>query len=358
MKVLHVSQPTSEGTANVVMQLVAAGQERGHEVTVACPESGQLPFQAKAQGVQFLRLEMERGPSVRDVRALARIRRLVAAYDVVVCHSSKAGALTRMAAWLRFGPTSPVVFFPHGWSWSVGGMQGVLYRWIERVLARGAEVIVAVSRAEELEGRRNLRDPSNLRCLYNGVDTARFIPSCRERSSGLIVCVGRLARQKGQDRLLRALARCESKDLRLRLVGAGPDEISLRGLAHALGVSERVEFAGTQDPLTHLQEAEIVVVPSRWEGLSLALLESLACGAPVVATEEGASGILSDQGVVVTGTGESLVVDLARALDKLHGDPELRTVLSRRARDLAIRKFDVRRVSHEFSALVESLSAS
>ncbi|WP_420713241.1 glycosyltransferase family 4 protein, partial [Streptomyces sp. Tu 6176] len=101
----------------------------------------------------------------------------------------------------------------------------------------------------------------------------------------LVVCVGRLCRQKGQDVLLRAWGPVAERvpGARLVLVGDGPDHDRLRDLA-----PPSVAFTGAvADPLPWYRAADVVVLPSRWEGMALAPLEAMACARPVVAADVG-----------------------------------------------------------------------
>ena len=134
---MHVCQPTDGGAAVCVRQLADAGQRAGFDVTVACPPDGPLAGWVEGSGARWAPLPMVRSPRPRDVRELARVRRLAAGADVLHLHASKAGALGRVARLgLRSRPR--VVFTPHGWSWLVGGSLAPAYRAFERATALAA----------------------------------------------------------------------------------------------------------------------------------------------------------------------------------------------------------------------------
>jgi glycosyltransferase involved in cell wall biosynthesis len=122
--------------------------------------------------------------------------------------------------------------------------------------------------------------------VTNGVDTRRFRPegdNARSAAGPLVVCVGRLCRQKGQDRLLRAWPAVvrQFPAARLVLVGDGPDRDRLHAWAPA-----SVEFAGAADDVAPwYRAADVVVLPSRWEGMTLVPLEAMACARPVLVTD-------------------------------------------------------------------------
>jgi glycosyltransferase involved in cell wall biosynthesis len=136
----------------------------------------------------------------------------------------------------------------------------------------------------------------------NGVDTERFAPDpAVDREPGLIVSAGRLeAAQKRQSDLIRALARLDPP-WRLELLGTGPHEERFRALAGKLGVGERVRFVGfvgDRDELVdHFRRCSVFALPSRWEGLPVALLEAMSCGAPAVGTAIPAIAEVIEDGV-------------------------------------------------------------
>ncbi|MCB5424785.1 glycosyltransferase [Altererythrobacter sp. CC-YST694] len=170
---------------------------------------------------------------------------------------------------------------------------------------------------------------------YTGLDRARFHPlgraNARQYLAGmpglhihpghrLLAAVGALIPRKGQSLVIEALARIEGTDL--VLVGAGPDEASLRRLSSSLGVADRVHFLGNIDhdllPVV-LSAADAMVLPSSSEGLANAWIEALACGTPLVICDAGgAREVVRDAsaGFVV----ERDVAEIAQAISALLKD--------------------------------------
>lgn len=350
--IVHLAQPTSGGVAEVVLQLVRIGVDDGHRVVVGCPADGELAARAQELGAEWVRLDLRRSPGGSDVAALRPVRRVMRDARVVLAHSSKAGALARLVR-----PRSvPLVFVPHGWSWLVGGRLADAYRAVERALSRRADVTVVVGQDELAEGRRVLGARTDLRLIENSVDLEHFTPPAvrGEGAVPLVVCVGRLARQKGQDLLLHAVAALGERKLELRLVGPGDTEqlTALRELAARLDVDDRVEFAGADEPLRHLQQADLVVIPSRWEGLPLVMLEAMACGAPIVASSAAGVDALADAGVVVPMQDrDDFVRELAARIGELLDDPTERDELGRRARARAEEQYGRARMAAQYRAL-------
>ena len=354
-RVLHVSQPVEGGVARVVTDLVRAQRAAGAEVTVACPGSDGLATAAEALGSGLRHWHAARSPGpglAREVRSLRRIVREVRP-DVVHAHSAKAGLAVRLAVRGRV----PTVFQPHAWSFeAAGGATGLLALNWERWGARWAARLVCVSEAERRTGQR-----SGIRARWsvipNGIDLDGFHPAPAGAARAgipllegvgpaapLVVCVGRLCRQKGQDVLLEAWREVTRRvpDARLVLVGDGPDARTLRGLAPSA-----VLFAGAvPDAAPWYQAADLVVLPSRWEGMALAPLEAMGCGRPVVISDvDGARESLPPgQGPRCLVPPERPVA-LAGAVAGLLLDPPLRESLGRQARRYVTTTHDVRRTA-------------
>jgi glycosyltransferase involved in cell wall biosynthesis len=340
LDVLIVTQAAIYGVAVYVSQLTEAAVAAGHSVTVACPGSGKGPLAGWIQRAEAKHevLNMVRQPAFRDLFDLWSIRRLARGRDVVHLHSSKAAALGRVAV-ASLGRHRPaIVVTPHYWSWLVGGRLAGLYRWIERILARHCDVIVAVSEREAAEGRIVLGTADRVTLIHNGVDRTHFSPhgvrADRRSTPLLIVCVGRLSEQKGQDVAIRALARLGNRTAQLRLVGgdnSGGEREMLEALALSLGVDHRIEWRGeVVDTAPEFRAADLVIAPSRWEGMSLALLEAMACGAPMVVTDVSGSEVVEGAGVIVPPNDPQALAD---AIDALLADAPRRRQLSAAARE-------------------------
>ncbi|MFH8794002.1 glycosyltransferase [Streptomyces sp. NPDC017941] len=381
-RVLHVSQPVDGGVARVVTDLVAAQLAAGMDVHLACPDGGTLARSAGAAAVPVHPWAAARspGPGLRsEVRGLAEIVDAVRP-TLVHAHSAKAGLAARVAVRGRV----PTVFQPHAWSFeAVDGGVALLARTWERHAARWTARTLCVSEAERDTGRRaGITGPCSV--VPNGVDPERFVPAdpgpgaARARLTAphgplpvplvgpddpLVVCVGRLCRQKGQDVLLRAWPGVAARvpGARLVLVGEGPDAAALRGLADAAPVPAAgawpVTFAGAAaDPLPWYQAADVVVLPSRWEGMALAPLEAMACARAVVLTDvDGARESLPP------GHHEHALVPpddpaaLAGALTALLRDPALRERLGRQGRAHVLDHHDARHTAAAVEAVYREL---
>jgi len=342
---LFVAQPIEAGVPHHVRDLIPAALDDGWRVEVACPPVSVLWSAAGAHpGVARHPISAARAPSPADARSLARLLPLVERADVVHGHSAKAGLLVRLAAKLT-GRTDRCVFTPHGWSfWAYPA-----FRPVERVAARWATAIVAVSAHERdagLDAGVGRRDQFVV--IPNGIDLGRFSPGPNPiPDTEHLVMVGRLAAQRRHEVLLDAVARLRQDGRRpnitLELVGDGPRRHELEAQAAALGITDAVTFAGDR-PATEvagrLRRAACVVHSTHYEGASIGVLEALACGRPVVASAVGGM----DELVVAGVTGELCPggdsAAWASAIDRvLTGDR--RHVMGAAARQRAEQRFSV-----------------
>ncbi|MEU5466040.1 glycosyltransferase [Streptomyces althioticus] len=364
-RVVHLTQPVDGGVARVVTDLVRAQLADGMDVAAVCPDSP-LAAGLRSLGAHVRTWEATRSPGpslVREVRQLTDVLDDLRP-DLVHAHSAKAGLAGRLAVRGR----TPTVFQPHAWSFeAVGGSTAALaLRW-ERWAARWASRVICVSEAERDTGvDAGIRGRWTV--VPNGIDPERFRPAedtgpvraqlaarhGMDADAPLVVCVGRLCRQKGQDVLLRAwdAVRRRVPGARLVLVGDGPDGERLRAAA-----PRSVVFAGpVADAAAWYQAADLVVLPSRWEGMALAPLEAMACARPVVVTDvDGARESLPP-----SLAGQCLVPPedpraLARTVTALLLDPPLRASLGDRARRHVLSLHDVRHTAEAVAGVYRDL---
>jgi glycosyltransferase involved in cell wall biosynthesis len=282
--------------------------------------------------------------------------------DLVHLHSAKAGLAGRIALRGR----RPTVYQPHAWSFDAvsGPVRAAALAW-ERVAARWAHVLLCVSESERQRGASHgIR--GRWRVIENGVDLeafpvaddpARAAARARLGLGGgpLVVCVGRLTRQKGQDVLVAAWpgVRDRVPDAALALVGSGPDrdQLTARKAPGVRLVGER------RDVRDWLAAADVVAVPSRWEGMPLVLLEAMAVGRSVVAADvPGAREALGDgAGAVVPPDDLSALAGalVLRLLDGLRADAE-----GTAGRTRVEARFDVRHSAAAVARLYDELVTS
>lgn len=240
-----------------------------------------------------------------------------------------------------------------------------------RVVDAAAVVTVSDYNVDHLRSGPAAGHPERVVKVYNGLDLERFAHRTGPRPAS-VCAVGRLVEKKGFDVLLQALAllRPRRPDLRLDLVGAGPEEQRLRDLCSALGLDDRVVFHG---PLPQARVREVVAAAGVFaapcvvgadgnrDGLPTVLLEALALGTPCVATP--VTGIPEavrheETGLLVP---ESDPVALAAAIERLLDRPDEAAALAEAGRRLVERHFDTQvnaaRLADLFRAVQEGVPA-
>jgi glycosyltransferase involved in cell wall biosynthesis len=293
-KVIHVAVTLEPGgLERLVVRWTQRRNGRCSDSTVVCCLDGPGTLAAHLPAGTVVALEAERGRNPWDRDAVRRLRRLARERGVKVLHSHNLAAqqyavLAAMGAGLR------VVLTEHG---SRPPPNGLVRRVREYLLNRLTDRIAAVSGtvAERFAGRAVV--------IPNGVSPHE--PASAERKELLrqalglpagrpaIGYVGRLAAIKGVDRLVRAFGQMAAEgetQAVLLLVGDGPDRDRLKSEARAVGIEDRVVFAGFRDDARGCYDLmDCFVLPSRSEGLPVALLEAMAAGVPALATDVGAN---------------------------------------------------------------------
>jgi glycosyltransferase involved in cell wall biosynthesis len=249
--------------------------------------------------------------------------------------------------------------------------QDLAHVWNDRRMYPRAEAITALSEMDKAAMRRWLAvPPSRITVIANGVDTNQFRPSDAERQLSraqlgiaddviAIMVIARLESPKGQQVLLQALVSPTlhpwSARWRLILVGDGQARDSLRRLAERLGLAPRIQFLG-QTPHTAipalLNAADIVAAPSLTEAMPLSVLEAMACGRAVVASQVGAIGD------VVTHCVNGLLVPpaaplaLARAIATFASDREHAARLGAQAREDVAARYTLARTMSSYEEVL------
>ncbi len=347
--------PNLGGLQSVTSRLASETQRRGHSVTVLTQRYPRaLPATEEIDGVRVERW-LFLTPRLRNLQngrwdlflaglyyfpvtllhllwSIARVQP-----DVVNLHFVGAPAifllLTRAVLPFRF------VVSLHGDD--VEGLpRGTRFdRWVFRAVLRRADAVTACS--QYLLNQALAVEPTiagKARVIYNGAD----ISGARsEVETAGILGVGRLMPSKGWDVLLRALALCQQTgcNIRLTLIGDGPERNSLESLQHDLALDGWVNFRGAQDHAAverAIWANRVIVIPSRRDSFGLVALEAMAAGKPVVATRVG--GLPE----VLDGADAALVApdnpaELAQAISEILARLEREPNYGARNRDIAAR---------------------
>jgi glycosyltransferase involved in cell wall biosynthesis len=342
------------GAQSYVAALLPAVREH-FDVTVAAHGDGPLRAAAAAAGVRFVALRHLRRPldPREDVLALGELLALIRRERPAIVHlnSSKAGVLGRVAGKLAGAPVR--VFTVHGWAFKAhGGAASTLYLWADRLMSPLTSVTICVARSELDAGvRARACRPDRTVVIHNGV--ALDVPRHNGNGAGArrptLLAVGRLRYPKDFATLVRAVALLPRGTVRALVAGDGPQRAELEAEVLRLGVGDDVSLLGDRDDVPELlAAADVFVLPSRSEAMPMSVLEAMAAGLPVIASEVGGVPEL----VLAGKTG--LLVEpgrpdaLALAIQCLGADPALRRRMGEAGRRRAETEFglDAFRAAH------------
>jgi len=309
-----------------------------------------------------------------------RVRGIVTAggYDIVHVHTPIAAFVTRYGLRsLRRRAGAPVVIYTaHGFHFYEGGAAtaNLLYRSLERTAARWTDFLVTINR-EDLQAAKDLRGISAERVRYIpgiGVDTERFSPDAVSAGEGaavrrelnipddafMLTMIAELAPVKRHNHVLRALAKVKDEFVVLVLVGDGPLGSRLREKAAALGLTERVRWAGYRRDLPAvLAASDATILASEREGLNRSVLESMAAGRPVIGTRtRGIADAVGPEAGWIVPKGD--IEALARAIETAAADLEDRERRGAAARRRAVSEFALPRIIEAYEELYREALAS
>ena len=380
--VLHLLANLDRGGAQeVVRTLVAALPDSGWRPVVATFRDGPLRAAIEESGIRVHVLPGRTRPVTRPLGALGELRTLredlrglMRAEKVDVVQTHLLGSLDFVALAARTGDGPAVLWtvhnaildlradqLPSGQRWLLNGKRAA-YRFAYRLSGRWADGFVAVSDDVAAAITAAYRPPRDrLFLIPNGVEVARYGSQAARAATRadlrlapdarLVIVVAKLFAQKGHAVLLDALSSAGLRpDDVVLLVGEGPERAHLEGVVEARGLGA-VRFAGNRPDIPALLAAsDLFVLPSLWEGLPMALLEAMASGLPVIATDVAGSRqvIVPDESGVIVPPGDAGA--LAAAIGDLLADDARRSRLGRAARQRVEAEFSSARQAERHAA--------
>ena len=327
-----------------MLELTTYLHRGGHQSVVAVDPQGALSARLSQQGLLHCPLRVR---NHLDVFAGLRLRRLVqtGGYDLVHFHTARAHALS---PWLRGLPVTRVVTRRMDYPVQPGYTTRLLYE-------HSVDMVVAISHGVEAALRAGGVSPKHIRLIPSGVNTTHFLPDTSRRQRGrialgiepheqMVLMVGALTERKGHGSLFSAAYMLQERGMRLHYVicGEGSLRAPLESQIRLLGLQEAVRFTGFTSAVTdYLAAADVFVHVPLWEGLGVAVIEALAAGLPVVASQVGGiPELITDQ---VTGLliPPQDATALATAIERLVQNPQWAKTLGTQGQAFVQSQFDV-----------------
>lgn len=354
-RILHVFNIGWGAKALLTPQILEA-QRRGYKVSIVFAPSPEADF-FRSMGVDVYEIPMETGHMVswRDfsaVRELATVLRCER-FDIVHTHTTKAGVLGRMAAVLAGART--IIHTAHGFYFhdrmpTLKRTVAVLVEWTMSLFTH----VILVQSREDYETASTLFPGGKRKVVWigNGTDIAtKFVCAKSESASqlrsdhgltGVVFCVvARVVREKGHFWLLESLAKLKQQvtvPFQLLVAGSGPAEAALKERALELGLENEILFLGHRSDIPDILHAsDVFILPSFREGLPRSIIEAMACGLPVLASDIRGCRELVREGVTGFLVPVFEVDALAARLARLATDRQLRMEMGSQARAIAAR---------------------
>jgi glycosyltransferase involved in cell wall biosynthesis len=368
MKLIHVIGDSRFGGAGrIILRLGQIGQAQGWQVDILTTDTV-LQQAVKQHGLGVITLDVIR----RKIRPLWDLAGLVRLWDflrrehyaIVHTHTSKGGFVGRLAARLAGVPV--IVHTAHGFAFHERSQPWarLFYSTLERIASRWCDRIISVS---EFHRRWALElgicRPPKILAIPNGIAALAspgVVPADLREELGvredelLILSMARLAPDKGLEYLIEAAALLLRTERRFRIAIAGDGEVraQLEELAFNLGVSDRVRLLGFREDVSDLLAAcDLVVLPSLREGLSIALLEAMAAGKPIVATSIGSHRELASQAEIAQLVPPADAPALCEAILRLTRNPALMARFGAKAQVLFKSQYTEERMLNTYKQL-------
>ena len=372
--------PMVGGVPTVTHGLAHDFADRGHQVLVVAPSQGSRDVRSLEQKVRVYRFSSFDWPTYEGLRIpflpFVPIRNLLKKSDPHIIHIHSPVVLGNIAQMLAGGLRKPVIatnhYLPINMSRSLSSdpilskpFSNITYTYLVQFCNRCEYITAPTATALNLLYDHGLRAPAGV--ISNGIDLKKYSPGerndhIREKFNlpldrPLALHVNRLSDEKRVDVLLDAAAKMSGNGF-IALVGSGPAEAALREQAERLHLGDRVSFLGyvrDADLLALRRSSEVFVIPSEADLQSLATMEAMACGLPVIAANSYALPELAHHGengyVFQPGNSD----ELASYLDKLLGDAPLRAQMSQKSLEI-IAKHDRMQVLDKWESLYRRLS--
>lgn len=284
-------------------------QEQGYEVHVACnfekgstcsaEQINELKKLLSKMDVQYFQIDFSRNVlKINEVlKAYQQMKKLCVQerYDFIHCHSPIGGVIGRLAGHATY---TKVIYTAHGFHFFKGAplINWIIFYPIEKWLARYTDVLITLNQ-EDYERAKKFKAKKVEYIPGVGVDLKKFRPADGDRDEirkefGIaeddivLLSVGELIKRKNHKVVIQALQKVENKKVIYCICGQGPLKNELQQLAERCHVADRVYFMGFRNDIANMcVMSDVFLFPSLQEGLSMALMEAMACGLPVICSD-------------------------------------------------------------------------
>lgn len=304
-KIVHIAQ-SAGGVAEYIYMFLKNFKDENYENILIASEDYQSQierFKSYTSNIYIVPMVREI-EAKKDINAIIKVRKILKQIkpDIVYLHSSKAGAIGRIA--LAFNFKTKILYNAHGWYFNaqISDKKRKVFSWIEKILALKTDKIINISKSEYESALKYKIAPEKKMCIIeNGIDFTKFQNNDTYREETrkkyhiaeneiVVGVVGRLTEQKDPMTMIKAfeLVNKGNNNTRLMYVGSGELEEEVKQYAKEHDLLNKLIITGWVDNVEkYIPAFDIAVLPSKWEGFGLVLIEYMACDKPIVASNVG-----------------------------------------------------------------------
>lgn len=366
IKILHVAQAAGGVDRYIRMLLKYLNKDKFENILVCSRAFRKEDYVGLVDS--FEQVDMTRAIGKNDIKAIKEVRKQIKKFqpDIVYAHSSKAGAIARIA---NIGIRNYCIYNPHGWAFNMNcsDEKKKVYKLIEKIAALFCDKIICISNAEKESGLKICRE-DKLQVIFNGVDIKSYENgvhgAIRRRDLDIpedafvVGMVGRMCPQKAPDVFIKMAKHVQGKvpNAHFIIVGNGNLEAEIRKYAENNHFSDRLHITGWVDnPMSYVELFDVACLLSRWEGFGLVLPEYMMAGKPIVASRVDAI-----PNIVQDGENGLLVevddsIGASKAVLQFYQNHDVKERMVVQGMKDVHRKFDARRVSEEHEKLFKKI---
>lgn len=367
-RIMHISQANG-GVAKYLQMLFKYMDKDKYENILVYPNQysdEKESFVGLADKIEFIDMYREIN-CIKDAKSVCQIYKIVKKYnpDLIYVHSSKAGALGRIANMLI---DKPIIYNPHGWAFNmkVSNKKKYIYILVEKVLTKVCDKIIAISEQEKRSAINNrICKENKIQVIFNGIDIEEYENSIINKNSFrkklnisddsiVIGMVGRISEQKAPDIFIKVAAKIKDRlpNAFFIIVGDGDERKQIEKLINKLNMRDSVLITGwVKNSYEYIQAFDVAMLLSRWEGFGLAIAEYMICEVPVIATNIDAIPNLitnNENGILVE---VDNISEIFNGVIRIVEDKEFSEYIIKNAKLKILKEFDVRRVALEHQSI-------
>lgn len=353
MNILHVITSLHTGGAeHLMVDLLPQLKLLGNEVELLLFDGTRTPFFEEIEKLKIKVHHFRINGNVYSPTNIFKLIKFIRKYDIIHTHNTACQLFVPIAKCLAFGGAK-LVTTEHSannrrrgkWYWEL------IDKWM---YARYGKVI-CIAEQTETNLRQHIGNRKNMITIFNGVDTTKFLKPIKDISKSKCyhsTMVASLSDAKDQDTLIRAIKELP-ENYKLQIVGDGPRRNILENMVDELSLSSRIKFLGIRTDIPEiLDNSDIIVLSSHWEGLSLSSIEGMASGRPFIASDvDGLHEMVNGAGVLFPHENHEA---LSKAIRDLCEDSSEYEKVAKKCQERA-KEFDITKMADSYNSVYTEL---